>query len=206
MWIDVLFAAFKGRTRQRLQLDDRSFALDDPREADRAYRAATYALVRAARGERTPLLEAIRDQLRPESANLRLMMTWSEVRALKSAHPQIAIGSHSREHFSFSRMSQEEVCAELAGAHADIRRQLGIDAAHFAFPYGHDSPHAHSWLRDHGYRTACLTEPVILARPGSDALALRRLEACQDRSRGRFAYHTSGAHPSMSQALLLGRS
>lgn len=206
MWVDVVFAAFKGRTRQRLRLNDRSFALDDPREADRAYRAATSTIVRAPKGERGPLLDAIHDQLQPDSASPRLMMTWSEVRALTKAHPQICIGSHSREHFSLSGMSREEVCEELAQAHADIRRELGIDAAHFAFPYGHDSPHARSWLREHGYRTASLTEPLVLARTGSEALALRRLEASQDPSLGRFAYHTSGAHPSMSEALLFGRS
>lgn len=206
MWIDVLYRAFKGRTRQRLELSDACFDLAAPVQVDQAYESTAGVLVRASRAERAELMSSIRDQLQPEHDEPRLMMGWPEVRELCRRYPNISIGSHTREHFDLSRLRDDEVEEELTLAHADIRRELGIDATHFAFPYGSYSVHARAWLKSNGYQTASLTEPMSLVQNTSDPLALTRLEARQDPSPGRFAYHTSGAHPSLSQALFLGRA
>jgi peptidoglycan/xylan/chitin deacetylase (PgdA/CDA1 family) len=206
MWIDVLYAAFKGRTRQRLELPDASFDLAEPLGADHAYKSAAGAVVRATRDERAELISSIQGQLQPEHDELRLTMGWPEVRELCRRYPDISIGSHTREHVDLSRMPKDEVVDELSAAHEDIRRELGIDAVHFTFPYGRDSVHARDWLTSSGYHTASLTEPMSLVERSSDALALTRLEATHDPSQARFSYHTSGAHPSLSRTLFLGRA
>jgi peptidoglycan/xylan/chitin deacetylase (PgdA/CDA1 family) len=151
-------------------------------------------------------MSSIRDQLRPEYQEIRLTMGWPEVRDLCQRYPNISIGSHTREHVNLSRMPDDEVTEEISAAHEDIRRELGIDVIHFTFPYGRDNAHARAWLKRNGYRTASFTEPMSLVQSASDPLALTRLEATQDPSPGRFAYHTSGAHPSLSRALFLGQT
>jgi len=206
MWIDELYGAFRGRTQQRLGLLDAAFDLSKPTQRDQACQLAAGALVPASRAERAELMSSIRDQLEPQSNEIRLMMNWDEVRELHRRYPNISIGSHTREHIDLSSAPNDEVVKELSAAHEDIRRELGFEATHFAFPYGRDSAHARNWLKSHGYRTAVLTEPMTLAQSASDPLVLTRLEVGQDRSPGRFAYHTSGAHPSLSRALFLGRA
>jgi peptidoglycan/xylan/chitin deacetylase (PgdA/CDA1 family) len=206
MWIDVLYGAFRGRTRQRLELPEASFDLAQPLRVDQAYESAAGALLRASRDDQVELMSSIRDQLQPEYQELRLMMGWPEVRELCRRYPNISIGSHTREHVDLSRMPDAEVIEELSAAHEDIRRELGMDAIHFTFPYGCDNAHARAWLKSNGYRTASLTEPMSLVQNTSDPLALTRLEATQDPSPGRFIYYTSGAHPSLSRALFLGQA
>jgi peptidoglycan/xylan/chitin deacetylase (PgdA/CDA1 family) len=206
MWVDVLHAAFKGRSRQSLELLGGSFDLANPIQLDQAYSSASAALVQASRSERGELMASIRDQLQAEQPKLRSMMGWPEVRELRQRYPEITIGSHTREHFDLSSMPDDEVVEELGSAHQDIRRELGVDPIHFAFPYGRDNGHARAWLKSNGYRTASLTEPLSLVQNSSNPLALTRLGATQDASPGRFAYHTSGAHPSLSQALFLGKA
>jgi peptidoglycan/xylan/chitin deacetylase (PgdA/CDA1 family) len=206
MWIDVLYGAFKGRTRQHLELPDASFDLAEPLRVDHAYQSAADTLVRASKAEQVELMSSIRNQLQPEYEELRLMMGWPEVRELYQRYSDISIGSHTREHVNLSRMPDDEVVQELSAAHEDIRRELGIDAIHFTFPYGRDNAHARAWLKSNGYRTASLTEPMSLVQNTGDPLALTRLEATQEPSRARFAYHTSGAHPSLSRALFLGQA
>jgi len=206
MWIDVLYGAFRTRTRQRLELADSVFDLTRPLQVDRGYKTVASTLVGANEVERAELMSLVRGQLQPSHDEPRLTMSWSEVRELHQRYPQVTIGAHTREHVDLSSMSHDEVVAELSGSHEDIRRELGIDAAHFTFPYGRDTAHARAWLKSNGYRTALLTEPTCLVRNVSNPLALTRLEVAQDRSLGRFAYHTSGAHPSLSRAVFLGQA
>jgi peptidoglycan/xylan/chitin deacetylase (PgdA/CDA1 family) len=206
MWIDVLYGAFRNRTQQRLELPDGNFDLTQPLQVDYGYQSVAGTLVRASKVERAELMSLVQAQLKPAHDEPRLTMSWSEVRNLRQRFPNISIGAHTREHVDLSGMPDDEVVEELSAAHEDIRREVGVDAIHFTFPYGHDNAHARAWLKSNGYRTALLTEPTSLVRNNSDPMALTRLEVTQDQSLGRFAYHTSGAHPSLSRALFLGRA
>jgi peptidoglycan/xylan/chitin deacetylase (PgdA/CDA1 family) len=206
MWIDVIYVVFKGRTRHYLELEGAAFDLNQPKQLDQAYASATGALLRARMDSRAGLLSSIREQLRPRHEERRLMMGWSEVQALCERHPNISVGSHTREHLDLSALRDDEVVEELSAAHEDIRRELGIDVVHFTFPYGRDNAQARSWLQSNGYLSASLTEPMSLVQRNSNPFALTRLAAQQDPSWARFAYHTSGAHPSLSRALLLGQA
>jgi peptidoglycan/xylan/chitin deacetylase (PgdA/CDA1 family) len=205
-WIDVLFNAFRTRARQRLALPLATFDLSKSEQVDQAYISAAGELIRAGTSKRAELMSSIREQLEPQQQAPRLTMSWDEVRALHRRHPNISIGSHTREHLDMSSLSDEAVVEELSAAHRDIERELGITPVHFAFPYGRDNARARAWLGANGYRSACLTEPMTLVQSHSDPLRLTRLEARQDPTPERFAYHTSGAHPSLSQALFLGRA
>ncbi len=205
-WIDVLYNAFRTRARQRLELPIATFDLSKPEQLDQAYAVAAGSLIRAGKTERAALMASFQEQLEPQEQAPRLTMHWGEVREMRRRYPNIGIGSHTREHLDMSRLSDEEVVEELSAAHRDIERELGITPVHFAFPYGRDNARARAWLKSNGYRTASLTEPMTLVQSDSDPLRLTRLEAPQDPTPERFAYHTSGAHPSLSQALFLGRA
>lgn len=202
MWIDVVYVMFKGRTRHYLELAGSAFDLSQPKQLDQAYASATGALLQVSMDGRARLLSSIREQLLPQHEERRLMMGWSEVRALCGRHPNISFGSHTRDHLDLSALREDEVVDELSAAHEDIRRELGIDVVHFTFPYGRDNAQARSWLRSNGYLSASLTEPMSLVQRHSNPFALTRLAAQQDPSWARFAYYTSGAHPSLSRALL----
>lgn len=205
-WIDVLYNAFSHRTRQRLELRMGRFDLARPEHLDQAYAAAAGDLVRASLAERERSMTSIQEQLQPDREPPRLTMNWDEVRELTRRYPDFAIGSHTREHLDMSGLSDEQATHELTAAHEDIERELGVAPRHFAFPYGRDNAHARAWLKENGYRTASLTEPMALVDAESDPLRLTRLEATQDPTPKRLAYHTSGAHPSLSEALFLGRA
>ena len=206
MWIDDLCCNFKHRGQHRLALANTSFDLSVPGETDRAYHFAAGVLLRASVDTRAELMQSIERQLAPSCPPIRLMMNWDEVRALRKRFPMITIGSHTRNHVDLSSASNDVVVAELQSAHDDIKRELGIEVDQFAFPYGRDSASGRAWLRSKGYRAAMLTGPVRLVQADSDPIHLRRLEVMPGRTAGRFAYHTSGAHPSLSRVVFLGRA
>jgi len=206
MWIDDLCCNFKRRTQQRLAIADASFDLSVPGERDCAYHFAAGVLLQASIPARNELMGAIEAQLSPDCPPMRLMMNWDEVRELRKRFPNITIGSHTRNHLDLSTAPSDAVVTELSRAHEDIRSELGIDVDQFAFPYGRDSAAARAWLRSNGYRAAMLTGPVRLVRGNSDPIHLKRLEVTPECTSGCFAYHTSGAHPSLSEAVFLGRA
>ncbi len=206
MWVDELCCAFRERTGHLLELPDASFDLSVSGEAGRAYRKACGVLLGARREARDELLASIRTQLAPSCPQIRLMMSWHEVRSLRERFPNIAFGAHTREHIDLSGARPEVVAEELSGAHEDIRRELGFEPEHFAYPYGRFSETARAWLSSHGYRSGMVTGPARPARASSDPLRLHRLDVRPGFNSGFFSYHTSGAHPGLSKAVLFGRA
>jgi peptidoglycan/xylan/chitin deacetylase (PgdA/CDA1 family) len=77
-------------------------------------------------------------------------MAWSDLRQLLDLGWEI--GSHTRTHPRLTRCSDEQLREELAGAQTDLRRELGIDAAAIAYPYGDVDQRVVAAATEAGYR------------------------------------------------------
>jgi Polysaccharide deacetylase len=62
-------------------------------------------------------------------------LTWDQVKDFERQGS--TIGSHTRTHFDCGSADEAALRAEIAGAHEDLRLNLGHDVPFFAFPCGH---------------------------------------------------------------------
>lgn len=69
------------------------------------------------------------------SKNKELCLDWEEIIEL-SKDPLCTIGSHTKNHYSLSQLSYEEVKEEILGANALLEKKLGKRIYHFAYPFG----------------------------------------------------------------------
>ena len=77
-----------------------------------------------------------------------------------SAHPLIAIGSHTRSHPWLSSLDAAEQHAEIAAGRATLRAVLGHDVTTFAYPYGRAESFdatTEALVADAGFRCAWTT-------------------------------------------------
>jgi peptidoglycan/xylan/chitin deacetylase (PgdA/CDA1 family) len=63
-----------------------------------------------------------------------VLMSWDQVRALRRAGH--AVQSHTRDHRVLQTLTREQLPGELAGARADIERELGEPVTTIAYPIG----------------------------------------------------------------------
>ena len=139
---------------------------------------ATFFLVAGAIGTERPLPHLGADP----SAGGRtpaewLPLSWDEARRLRERG--FEIGSHALSHRSLGGLEPAEIETEVRLSKEILERRLGVRVETFAYPfgsraYGDFGPATRDLLRGAGYRAACTTV-VGTNRPGSDALALRRL-------------------------------
>ncbi len=106
-----------------------------------------------------------------------LPLSWEQVREM--AGNGIAIGSHALSHRSLGSMSLREAEVEIRRSREILELGLGTAVDLFAYPFGSEAygdfdERIQRILRAAGYRAACTTV-VGRSRPGSDALALRRI-------------------------------
>jgi peptidoglycan/xylan/chitin deacetylase (PgdA/CDA1 family) len=103
----------------------------------------------------------------------------------------VTIGSHTQTHPNLRTAPPAAVFAEIDGAAARIRSELGVATTSFAYPYGEfDSDIANAVGRVHGI--ACTTEMRALRAP-DDRLMLPRLDAYYFRRPGILERWGSGA-------------
>lgn len=74
------------------------------------------------------------DAARERALADELIMTWDEVRALRDAG--MAIESHTRDHRVLETMAPAALADDLAGARADLAREVGVDSRAIAYPVG----------------------------------------------------------------------
>lgn len=96
----------------------------------------------------------------------------------------ISIGSHGRSHRSLDSLTETELSDELAGSFEDIKRELGVSARAFAYPFGTAS------LRERNavalsYDLAVTTEMRNIAKD-EDLYMLPRIDAWYLRAPGRL--------------------
>ena len=203
-FIDVLFSAFRGRTRHALDLPeqgiDASSNLRDSEIARRTYLAIAHRLMVSSFEDRERLLGKVVEQLGPIDRAPRLTLTWEEVHRLRMIHSRFEIGVHTRNHIDLTSASPAAAASEISGSADDLRRELGVTPLHFSFPFGRSNGWARTAAVEAKLRSAAVTEPASLASSRADVFGLSRLSAPDTMSL--FPFYTSGAYPDLSRKLL----
>ena len=145
-------------------------------------------LLEASHDERMRLL----DQFPAAGKPPRLMLDWDEARRLLRRYPLFEIGGHTRDHLDLTR-HPGEARAQIEGCVEDLRRELGVEARHFSYPYGRWCAEARRAVIGAGWRCAVATGAAGRIGPATDRYAMPRVEA--PRSMTQLAFKTSGAYP-----------
>jgi len=85
------------------------------------------------------------------------LMTWDQMRAMRRWG--FTIGSHTVNHIDCATEPEATVLDELTRSRDDLRRELGVEQAIFAYPYGgrqHMTAERLEWVKQAGY-IACLS-------------------------------------------------
>ncbi len=98
----------------------------------------------------------------------------------------IAVGSHTRTHPVLPDLAPHDVEAELAGSRDELER-IGLRPRWLAYPFGEHDAGVRRAAAGAGYEAAFTVEPGVV-RPGSDPLALPRIEIFRDDVGWRFAW------------------
>jgi peptidoglycan/xylan/chitin deacetylase (PgdA/CDA1 family) len=145
-------------------------------------------LLEASHDERMRLLDEL-----PAAEKLpRLMLDWDESRRLVRRHPLFEIAGHTRDHLDLTR-HPDEARAQIDGCAEDLRRELGVEARHFSFPYGRWCAETRRAVIAAGWRSAVAADVGRRVGPATDRYAMPRVEA--PRSMTQLAFKTSGAYP-----------
>lgn len=83
--------------------------------------------------------------------------------------------SHSRTHADLTKISDEALRNEIAGARTDLENALGSAVSYLAYPYGRYNERVLELTRQAGYRAAFSVQPGF-NRPGLDPYKIRRLD------------------------------
>jgi len=168
-WWDRLHAAVR-EARGELATPVGRLSVASDAERRRAYRLLRAHVKRLPWDEAMALVDEIAAGA-PGSAPR--VLSWPELRRLAGAG--VALGAHSRTHPLLSRISPEQVAAEIAGSVDDLRRETGRAPAAFAFPGGDVQAGAADALRAAGVRIAFSTARGVNALESADWLALKRI-------------------------------
>lgn len=112
----------------------------------------------------------------PSDIQDRHSISWEMLGEL-ARDPLVEIGSHTVSHRRVSALSPEEAREELAGSRARLREKLGVEIAHFAFPYGRRKdcgPRDFEIAREAGYASVATTTKGLF-RPGAVPYAYPRI-------------------------------
>lgn len=199
-WADRLYAALRHRTRDHVALDGEApVDLRSP-AARGAWQRRLHARLLVARAdERSALLDALEQALKPAVAARRQTLCWQEVSALARRFPHFALASHGAEHLDLTALPESEAAADIEASIRDFEAALGRRPEHFAFPYNRSTPALCALVPHLGLRSA-MAGSGFLGPERPDPFALRRVEAPHSGTLLRL--WTSGAHPGLSLALL----
>ncbi len=110
-----------------------------------------------------------------EAAHWRHGISWQMLREL-SRDPLVEIGAHSATHARLSTLAPEAALAELKTSRERLIEMIGVNADHFAFPFGRAGdcgPREFELARHAGYASAATTRKGII-RGQQDAYSLPR--------------------------------
>lgn len=101
------------------------------------------------------------------------ILNWDELRDL--ANDGVTVASHTRTHPLLTRISPEEVRAEVAGALHDLKRELGSVLPILAYPAGAFDDRVTRILEQEGYHLAFTTARGVNELARTHPLKLRRI-------------------------------
>lgn len=172
-WVDRLYAMFRARTRDRIEIADEHFDLRDPSREREAYRLLCARLLVESPLPREDQLRLVHDHLRPFAAPPRLTMNWDEVREIASMG--FEIGAHTAGHTDL-RAHADRADHEVRASRDAITRHVGRPPIHFSFPYGRSCDASRRAVSGAGFATAVDDSPMTSITPAIDPLALPRAE------------------------------
>ena len=114
----------------------------------------------------------------------REMLDANGIRALRSAG--IHVGAHTMSHCDLTRLSDDQLEAEVRDSKAILEDVLGERVSTFCYPYGQHDRRVREVVGRH-FKCAC-SDRLGLVTSGSDPLAMERVDAYYLRSRGRLAW------------------
>ena len=79
-------------------------------------------------------------------------LSWTDIRRLASSG-LVEIGAHSVTHPDLTRVAIEDVRREMRDCRWRIHEETGVDASHFAYPYGAAGPREYNLARESGYKS-----------------------------------------------------
>lgn len=86
------------------------------------------------------------------------------------------VGSHTLSHPQLTQLPLEKAREEITASKRKLEDWLGVEVAHFCYPYGDWNPAVRDLVAEAGYRTACTTQPGINL-PRTNPFELRRITA-----------------------------
>jgi peptidoglycan/xylan/chitin deacetylase (PgdA/CDA1 family) len=133
LWFNRVKTLVRTAPAGSLRVGDREFALGPDREP-------TYVAVMRYLNEESI---AVRDQmvrdllngavLPPERMRRYQPLTWDQMKAMRGL---VAFGAHTRTHPFLSQLSRADAEDEILGSKARLEEVLGVEARHFAYPFG----------------------------------------------------------------------
>ncbi len=195
-WIDILYSAFRSRTKHHLALPKiGTWQLTDRAQIRAAYRQIAVYLISQTYRERQRLITNISRQLAPHTRPPRLTMNWADVQQLQQQYPNITLGVHTASHLDLST-HPEETDDEMARSIHQMEAATGDRPKHLAFPYNRYCPQAQARVATHlRSAVAVAADPVV--RSSTSRYALPRLEA--PKSITMLKSWTNGGFPDLSK-------
>lgn len=202
-WVDLLYCAFRYRTRNHLDLPDlgsRRYALHRSEDRREAFSALSSRLIATNLETRASLLAQVIDRLSPSEMSPRLTMNWGEVRELRRRYPLFRFGAHGAEHLDLTSQPEEVVRTEISNCRNEFESALGEKPIHFAFPYNRSNEAVCAVLAQNGFESGMSGGDAPLLGSHVNPLQMSRFDAPHDL--GLLGHWTSGAHPGISKLLL----
>lgn len=199
-WDDVLYSTFQFRTSQKLTWQGRDYDLSDAATLRAAFGELGGQMIVADIDERDRILEAVTAQLRPGCDFPQLTMSWDDVRSLAANYPDIELGLHTADHLDVSRLTPEQLEAEIGRAQETFTRELGHAAEHFSYPYGRHTERVAEQLRAMGLKSAVITQPTALVTSSTNPFMMPRYEISSSLLDLRL--WMSGAFPDLAEKVM----
>jgi peptidoglycan/xylan/chitin deacetylase (PgdA/CDA1 family) len=86
----------------------------------------------------------------------------------------MTIGAHGHQHWSMTTLNPSQTESEVARCQEQIQNTFGVQAAHYALPYGRSNRHISSVVQQLNFKSLCTTEPGLVWT-NTDHYALPRL-------------------------------
>jgi peptidoglycan/xylan/chitin deacetylase (PgdA/CDA1 family) len=194
-WADTLYWLLGQRRSDTLSLPSIGLEanLASPAGWASARRVLHSRLLESRHEDRMRLLSEVERQLASVGKRPRLTMNWQDVRELRRRFPFFEIGGHTQDHIDLRTHLGDAARAQITGCAQDLRRELGLEPAHFSFPYARWCAETRDAVIASGWRSAVGMGDAYRIAARSDRFAMPRVESPRTMTELRFK--TSGAYP-----------
>ena len=186
-WPTLLNAIIRATEAEQMSYPfSASLRTPEERAAVAAHLKATWRKLGA--HERLAALEKLRRHVGANNVKTIPPLTWGEVHEMR--RNGVTFGSHTVYHGLLPHIAPAEAASELVDSKTRIEKELQEPCDWLAYPNGDFDQGVIGLARQAGYRAA-LTQERGVNRPGSEVMALRRIQVPHDESLGCFACRAS---------------